>query len=59
MHLFRDRKPAERQHSRDPLTALRATMANLEAEREETQRIVELKRILAARIAEIERKEAR
>jgi hypothetical protein len=57
MNVFRDRKPVEGQH-RDPLSTLRATLANLEAEPEETPRIVELKRILAGRIAEMERRSA-
>ena len=55
MSFFHDRKPVEAQSHRDPLNALRATLANLEAEEDQTPRIVELRRILAARIAEIER----
>ena len=57
MNLFRDRKPVEGHH-RDPLSALRETLANLETEPEESPRAIELKRILAAKIAEMERRSA-
>lgn len=57
MNLFRDRKPPAGQ-SRDALSTLRATLANLEAEPEQSPRIEELKRILAGRIAEMEGRSA-
>jgi hypothetical protein len=58
MDFFHDRKPVEGQRPRDPLNTLRATLACLEAEPEATPRVIQLRRILAARIAEMERKSA-
>ena len=57
MQIFRDRKPIEKQH-RDPLSTLRATLSKLEAEPDESPRVIELKSILAARIAGMERRSA-
>jgi hypothetical protein len=59
MSIFEHRKPAQGEHaSRDALTTLRETLMRLEAEFDDTPRITDLKRILAARIAEMERKSA-
>lgn len=45
-----------RQEPKDSLAALRETLEQLNAEATETPQIVDLKRILMARIEEIERK---
>jgi hypothetical protein len=58
MSFFEYRKPADRQPSRDVLSTLRSTMKALEAEAEMTPQMAELKRILAGRISELERKGA-
>ena len=56
MSIFDRRKPASSAPSRDALSTLRVTLEKLESEAQETPRIADLKRILAHRIAEIERK---
>jgi len=58
MSIFEYRKPTKTQTPRDLLGTLRTTLARLEAEAVETPRVAELKRILSARIAEIERMSA-
>ena len=58
MSIFEYRKPPVSQAPKDALTTLRATLARLEASEEQTPRVAELRRILAVRIAEIERKTA-
>ena len=58
MSIFEYRKPTEIEHPRDQLVALRTTLARIEAEPEQTPRLADLKRILAGRIAELERKSA-
>ena len=58
MSIFEFRKPVGEQHHRNQLAMLRKTLERLEADPEETQQTVELKRILAGRIAELERKTA-
>jgi len=58
MSIFEHRKPGSTKVSRDSLVALRETLKRLEAEPMETPRIADLKRILAGRIAELERKTA-
>jgi hypothetical protein len=57
MSIFGHRKPRAVEHPRDQLATLRNTLKKLEAESEETPRIAELKRILAARIVELEVKD--
>ena len=58
MSIFEFRKPVGEQHHRNQLAMLRKTMERLEADPEETQQTADLKRILASRIAELERKTA-
>jgi BMFP domain-containing protein YqiC len=58
MSLFEHRKPMAAQSSRDVLSTLRSTLEKLEAEAEETPQMSNLKRILADRISELERKSA-
>jgi hypothetical protein len=58
MSIFEYRKPAVEQPHRDQLVTLRETLERLDAEPDETQQIVDLKRILTGRIAELERKTA-
>lgn len=58
MSFFAFRKPVIHSPARSSLEALRATLKNLEAAPAETKQIAELKRILAGRIAEMERKTA-
>ena len=56
MSIFEYRKqPGSAIPSRDSLATLRETVERLEAEPVKTQRIADLKRILAGRIAELER----
>jgi len=56
MSIFEFRKPIGEQHHRNQLAMLRKTMERLEADPEE--QTADLKRILASRIAELERKTA-
>ena len=58
MSFFEHRKVEEIDPTRKVLSRLRETLDRLESEREETPQIVELKLILAGRIAEMERKTA-
>jgi hypothetical protein len=58
MALFEYRKAPLGHNRPDALARLRATLDRLNADPEDTPGIVELKRILAARIAELERKSA-
>ena len=58
MSIFEFRKPVSEQPHRNQLAMLRKTMERLEADPEETQQTADLKRILASRIAELERKTA-
>jgi hypothetical protein len=58
MSIFEYRKPGSAKPSRSSLTTLHETLERLEAEPVETPRIADLKRILAGRIAELERKNA-
>jgi hypothetical protein len=58
MSIFTHRKPVEGPQFRDKLVTLRETLEQLEAEPEATQRITNLKQIIAARIAELEQKSA-
>jgi hypothetical protein len=58
MSIFEYRKPESAQPHRSQLLTLQKTLNSLEAEPEETQRIADLKRILARRIAELEHKTA-
>ena len=58
MSIFACRKPSSERPFRDSLATLRGTLEQLEAEPVETQQLVDLKRILAGRIAEMERKTA-
>ncbi|MGC2613122.1 MAG: hypothetical protein WA354_03755 [Terracidiphilus sp.] len=58
MSIFEFRKPVAEQPHRNQLVMLRQTLDRLEAETEETPQIADLKRILAGRIAELERKTA-
>lgn len=57
MSMFEFRKPIAGQAHRDLLATLRETLEHLNAE-PETPRIADLKRILAARIHELESKSA-
>ena len=54
--IFEYRKPVTRQEPKDSLAALRETLEQLNAEATETPQTADLKRILMARIEEIERK---
>jgi hypothetical protein len=56
--IFEFRKPTAELPHRNQLGMLRETLDRLEAEEEETQQIADLKRILAGRIAELERSTA-
>jgi hypothetical protein len=56
MSIFEFRKPAGEQAHRNQLVMLRQTLNRLVEEPEETPQIADLKRILADRIAELERK---
>jgi len=58
MSIFEYRKPSRRTDASQQLLTLQETLKSLEAEPEETQRIADLKQILAGRIAELERKTA-
>jgi hypothetical protein len=58
MSIFEYRKPVSEHAHRSQLMTLRETLEKLEAEREETPRTADLKRILAARITELEQKTA-
>lgn len=58
MSIFACRKPSSEKPCRDSLAVLRKTLEQLQAEPVETHRIADLKRILAGRIAEMERKTA-
>jgi hypothetical protein len=58
MSFFAYRKTEAIDPSRKALSRLRETLDRLEREREETRQITELKRILAGRIAEMERETA-
>ena len=58
MSIFEFRKPPVGGTVRDALKTLRETLKRLNAEFDETPCIADLKRILAARIAEIEQKSA-
>jgi hypothetical protein len=58
MSIFKYRKPTGEQPHRNQLVMLRKTLDRLETAEEETQQIVDLKRILAGRIAELESKTA-
>lgn len=55
MSIFEHRKPIGETRG-DALEKLRATLDRLNADPEETPGILDLKRILASRIAEMERK---
>jgi hypothetical protein len=58
MSIFTFGKPATDPKGRSPLATLRETLKSLEAAPEESRQIADLKHILAARIAEMERKTA-
>ncbi|HMG84115.1 MAG TPA: hypothetical protein VK574_00140 [Terracidiphilus sp.] len=58
MSFFTNRKVEEINPTRKTLSRLRETLDGLESERDETPQIADLKRILAGRIAEMERKTA-
>ncbi len=58
MSVFTHRKPPSEHPTRSLLATLRETLRRLEAEPVETQKISNLKRLIAARIAEIEHKKA-
>ena len=58
MSIFEHRKPNGRPPARDLLNVLRSTLAKIDAEPEPTPQMTDLKRILAGRIAELERKSA-
>lgn len=58
MSLFEYHKSGQIDPTRTALSRLRETLDALEHEREETPQIAELRRILAGRIAEMERKTA-
>jgi hypothetical protein len=58
MSLFEYHRPGQIDPSHTALSKLRETLDGLEDEREETPQIAELRRILAGRIAELERKTA-
>jgi hypothetical protein len=58
MSFFEYHKPEEIDPTRKALSKLRETLDRLEREREETPQIEDLRRILAGRIAEMERKTA-
>ncbi|MGA9585864.1 MAG: hypothetical protein WBQ95_11090 [Terracidiphilus sp.] len=56
MSIFEYRKPATGKPPRNQLGVLRETLNRLNAEPLETQQIADLKRILAGKINELERK---
>jgi hypothetical protein len=56
MSFFEHRKPTIDPPHRNQLITLRETLDRLEADEEQTPQIADLKRILAGRIAELERK---
>lgn len=58
MSIFEFRKCPECAPARDELKTLRQTLERLEADPDETPGVLDLKRLLAARIAEMERKSA-
>jgi hypothetical protein len=58
MSIFEYRKPLSEEPHRSQLVTLQETLKSLESEPEETARTADLKRILANRIAELERKTA-
>ncbi len=58
MSVLTHRKPPTEHPTRNLLARLRETLERLEAEPMKTQRIADLKRVIATRIAEIERKTA-
>lgn len=58
MSVFDFRKPVSNEPAQDPLNKLRETLERLNADPEETPGIVDLKRILSARIAELESRSA-
>lgn len=58
MSIFEHRKPPAAQAHRDSIAALRETLDRLNAEPEESPRIADLKRILTARIHQLESKSA-
>lgn len=58
MTYFEHRKVEEIDPTLKVLSRLRETLDGLESERDETPQITELKRILAGRIADMERKTA-
>jgi hypothetical protein len=58
MSIFDHRRPARSQPAKDVLQTLRETLERLNSAAEETPRTADLKRILASRIAELERKSA-
>ncbi|MGA8090551.1 MAG: hypothetical protein WCA10_24965 [Terracidiphilus sp.] len=58
MSMFAFRKPVSFTPARGALVTLRETLKSLEAAPVETKQIADLKRILAGRIAEMERKTA-
>lgn len=58
MSMFAFRKPVASTPPRSTMVNLRETLKNLEAAPVETAQIAELKRILAGRITEMERKSA-
>jgi hypothetical protein len=58
MSIFDHRKPVYEEPRRNQLAILKETLQSLEAEPVETARTADLKRILAHRIAELERKTA-
>jgi hypothetical protein len=58
MSIFDFRKPLSNDPTQDPLKKLRETLERLNADPEETPGIVDLKRILSVRIAELESRSA-
>ena len=55
MSFFGNRKPAANAPARDSLQVLRNALQALEVEPDQSPRITDLRRILAERIAELER----
>ena len=58
MSILEHRKPSGLHPAKDMLQTLRETLEKLNSAGEETPRTADLKRILAGRIAELERKSA-
>lgn len=58
MSIFEHRKAAPDHSHGDTLVKLRETLERLKTEREETPQIANLKRVLSARIEELEEKTA-